>query len=98
MRGKEPHRVDKNQSQIVKDLKQFGATVVVMSDLGGGCGDILVGWRGRNLLFEIKNPDQFPSAQKLTLKEAEFHQVWKGQIDVVKATDDILDIMRKTVK
>jgi len=81
-------RIDKNQPDIVDSLRSLGASVLVTSMLGRGAPDIVVGWRGRNYLFEIKNPN---GRRRLTPLEAVFHANWAGQIGVIETVEDALD-------
>jgi hypothetical protein len=53
MRGK---KKDHNQGEIVELLEGMGALVLDLSDVGGGCPDLLVNWRRRNFFIEVKNP------------------------------------------
>ena len=48
-------RTDSNQSDIVKALRKAGATVQSLADVGGGCPDLLVGYFGYCILFEVKD-------------------------------------------
>ena len=48
-------KVDDNHREIVRALRDCGATVQDLSPVGAGCPDILVGWQGRNHLIEIKD-------------------------------------------
>lgn len=59
-------RVDANQPLIVRELRHLGASVAILSDLGGGIADILVGYRGSNFAFEIKDGSLSPSRRRLT--------------------------------
>lgn len=43
-------RVDDNQAEIVKVLRQLGATVRPTHTVGDGFPDLVVGWRGKNYL------------------------------------------------
>ena len=81
-------RVDANQPDIVRDLRQCGCSVAITSAVGDGFVDIVVGFRGINVLLEIKDGDKPPSKRKLTPAEADFHRDWKGQIAVVKSFDE----------
>lgn len=83
-------KVDANQSDIVKALRAVGATVQVLSDVGKGCPDLLVGRAGKNYLLEIKDGDKFKSKRKLTPDQVEWHQEWCGQVAVVECVDDAL--------
>lgn len=86
-------RVDANQPQIVSDLRALGYSVVSLARVGSGCGDILVGVRGHNLLFEIKDPAQPKSKRLLTDEECSFHLHWRGQIATIETTEQALDLI-----
>jgi hypothetical protein len=66
-------KVDANQPAIVKALRAIGATVLHTHQLKN-CFDILVGFRGRTFLMEIKATEK----DKLTPGEAEFQRTWRG--------------------
>jgi hypothetical protein len=93
-----PKRVDENQKLIVKTFRELGASVQVLSNIGKGCPDILVGIFGKNFLVEIKNGAKCPSAQKLTEHEQVFFDSWKGQVCIIKSVDEIFQLMDKIVK
>jgi len=48
-------RVDVNQAAIVRALRESGASVAVLSSVGRGLPDLLVGFQGVNFLLEVKN-------------------------------------------
>lgn len=83
-------RVDANHVAIVKGLRNIGATVQSLADLGKGAPDIAVGWRGVNTFLEIKNPLMPPSKQRLTEAEEEWHCEWRGQVAIVTSLDEAL--------
>jgi len=85
-------RVDTNQTEIVKQLRLLGCTVLHVHQLKG-CFDILVGYRGRNFAFEIKDPNQPPSKRKLTAGEQKFFDSWKGQVNVIETYEYAVQIM-----
>jgi hypothetical protein len=66
-------RVDSNQSAIVKALRSAGAFVQPLHTIGDGCPDLLVAYRGKWHLLEIKDGDKPPSQRKLTVDELEWH-------------------------
>jgi len=66
-------RVDANQKEIVKALRDRGASVLHLHQVGGGCPDILVGYAGYNFLIEIKDGTKPPSKQKLNVTQQEWH-------------------------
>lgn len=88
-----PRRVDANQRAIVAALRKVGASVQVLSDVGHGCPDLLVGWRGINLLFECKDGSKSPSKIKLTPDELEWHSTWTGQVTVVGSPSEAVAML-----
>jgi hypothetical protein len=87
MRG---NRIDANQNEIVTALRKVGCSVAITSSLGKGFPDIVVGWKGRNYLLEIKDGSKTPSQRKLTPDEQKFHDFWFGDIKIVESVDDAL--------
>ena len=81
-------RVDNNQRSIVAALRDIGASVQHLHIIGKGCPDILVGFRGRNYLMEIKM-----ERGKLTPDEDEWHERWRGQVAIVRDADDALRVI-----
>lgn len=86
-------KIDANQPEIVAALRAIGATVAVTSTIGQGFPDICVGYKSRNVLFEIKDGDKPPSAQKLTPDQIEFHAAWKGEIAVITSAAEAVDYL-----
>lgn len=83
-------KVDGNQAGIVEALRGIpDLSVAVTSALGGGFGDIVVGYRGFNFIFEIK----LDEAQDLTDDQRKFHGGWKGQIQKVCSLKEIITAM-----
>ena len=94
MRQAHNNRVDENQAQIVKELRQAGCTVQSLGAVGDGCPDLLVGCLAyRNHLFEVKNPNKPPSKRRLTTEQVQWHNTWKGQVDVIETAEDALKLM-----
>jgi Holliday junction resolvase len=77
---------DANQAAIVRAFRDIGATVQVLSAVGKGCPDILVGWRGHNILVECKNRDG--RGVKLTADQVLWHAKWAGQVCVAESVED----------
>jgi hypothetical protein len=86
-------KVDANQPEIVRALRQVGATILHLHQLGHGAPDLLVGFRGRNVLMEIKDPTQKLSAQKLSEDEVEFHSSWRGNVFVVHTAKEAVQLI-----
>ncbi len=76
-------KVDRNQGQIVKALRQAGCSVFITSDVAGGFPDIVVGRSGQTYLLEIKT-----KKGKLTPYQIEFFSSWRGHATVVRTVDD----------
>jgi hypothetical protein len=84
-------RVDENQAEIVDCLRGIpDCTVLVLSAVGSGCPDVMVGYRGANFLFEIKNPKKPKADQELTDDQRKFHGAWKGQVQKVFSLKEIV--------
>jgi hypothetical protein len=86
---------DGNQPEIVKALRQAGATVATCHAVGGGFPDLVIGFRGRNYLIEVKDPDQPKHRHELTTAQVEFHGGWKGQIAKVFTADEALAVIMR---
>jgi Holliday junction resolvase len=80
---------DANQAEIVRCVRKMGATVVSLAAVGQGVPDLLVGYRGVNYLFELKNPGQDKSKQRLRVCQAEWHAKWGGRVQVVTTWNEI---------
>ena len=89
-------KVDANQKEIVKALRAAGATVAHTHTVGDGFVDIVVLYRRRVYLMEIKDGDKPLSAQKLTPKEEKFHAVWGEVAHVVNSISLALFIIGAT--
>lgn len=76
-------KVDANQAEIVQVLRRIGATVQSLAEVGDGCPDFLVGFRGRNYLLEVKDGSKSLSRRRLTEDEQRWHVVWAGQVRIV---------------
>jgi Holliday junction resolvase len=86
-------RIDANQKKIVSHLRDIGCTVLVTSQLGKGAPDIIVGYKGKNYLIEIKDGEKRLSQQKLTPDEIKFQSEWKGAYFVINNLNDLKDII-----
>ena len=67
-------RVDVNQKEIVKALRDCGASVVDLSKVGHGVPDLLVGYSGLTVLVEVKSSEK----AKFTDDQLEFMKRWYG--------------------
>jgi hypothetical protein len=89
-------KVDANQPLIVRDLRKAGAMVQSLSDIGKGCPDLLVLFRGDAYVMEVKDGMQPPSKQRLTPQEKEWHDQAleaKYHVYIVKTSTEALQII-----
>lgn len=69
-------KVDATQAAIVDALRRVGAAVVYIKEPL----DLLVGYRGKNVLMEVKNRD---GKDELTKAQIEFIATWPGEVHIV---------------
>jgi hypothetical protein len=75
-------RRDKNEPAIVDALEAFGASVIRSDAI-----DLIVGFRGKNFLLEVKSADNaaLKDSQKKLLSK------WAGDYKVVHCIDDAIN-------
>ena len=87
-------RIDTNHKEIVKALRELGATVVSLAEMKHGCPDLLVGFAGETLLMEVKF-----GKGKYTPDQLEFMGKWKGgpisRVDSVEAAIRALGVIQR---
>ncbi len=83
-------KIDANQTDIVEALRAIGCTVQSLAAVGHGCPDILVGYRGQNLVFEVK-----VGKAKLRSKQELWRKFWRGQVDTIRSFEDAKIILDK---
>jgi hypothetical protein len=86
-------RVDSNQSDVVKQLRKLHVSVQHLHTVGDGCPDLLLGFRGKNFLIELKDGKKVPSERKLTADEEKFFLRWSGQVNKCESLEDILKVI-----
>jgi len=79
---------DANEKEIVTALESIGCTVHRL-DLPV---DLLVGFRARNFLIEVKNPE---GRATRTSGQGKFFEMWKGQVRQVTTVDEALELVTK---
>lgn len=86
-------RVDANQEQVVSALRGMGATVQSLAATGKGVPDLLVGYRSKNYLLEVKDGRKPPSERKLTPDQEIWHEAWKGTVHVVNTPTEAVKVI-----
>ena len=81
---------DRNHGEVVRAFRACGASVEVHEPTTAGAPDLIVGLFGHNLLVEVKDGAKVPSAQRLSASQLEWHQSWRGRVDVVRSVDDVM--------
>ena len=81
-------KVDANHGTIRDALRAMGASVADTKSAGEGFPDLVVGYRGKTLLVEVKDGTLPPSARKLTGPQEKFHSNWRGHVCVVKNVEE----------
>lgn len=79
-------RIDKNQNQIVGQLRDAGYSVLCLHTVGNGCPDLAVGKNGITYLVEIKS-----DAGKLTEKQRVFFGAWQGNAFIARTFDQVIE-------
>ena len=77
--------MDKNQSDIVKALRDVGASVTLLHAVGGGVPDLLVGYRQENYLLEVKDVKG-----RVNPLQSKWHLEWRGHAFVVRTPVEAL--------
>lgn len=86
-------KVDANQKQITEALRRAGCSVQPLHTIGRGVPDLLVGWRGKNFLLELKDGSKRPSERRLTEDQQTWHQEWRGQVAVAESIEEALRLL-----
>jgi hypothetical protein len=86
-------RIDANQPQIIAALRKLGVSVQPLHTVGGGVPDLLCGWRGVNVLIEVKDGAKPASARALTADQVTWHRDWRGKVHVVKDVGEALTVL-----
>lgn len=81
---------DMNQQEIIDALKEIGCSVVPI----GMPVDLLVGYRARNLLIEVKRPGEKPRTQT----QKDFLSDWRGQVRVVTTAEEAIELVTRAYR
>jgi hypothetical protein len=86
-------KVDENQKTIVHTFIALGASVLNLSTVGRGCPDLLIGYRGKSILVEIKRD----AKATFTEPQIKFMQEWRGgavsRIDSIDAAIRLVKLL-----
>jgi len=90
-------KIDDNQTEIVIGLRGIGACVQSLAAIGKGCPDLLVGYRGKIYLMEVKDGSKPPSKRKLTQDEEKWIDHWQRIAQVKVHVVESFDAARKVI-
>jgi len=80
---------DVTHKNVVLAARNVGASVLDLGDVAGGVPDILVGYRGRMFLVEIKTGNAKPRANQVA-----WHEAWRGgSVLVWRSADDVVSFI-----
>lgn len=90
-------RVDANQRELTALFRRMGVSVLILSGVGKGCPDLLLGAAQglRNVLVEVKDGTKPPSQRKLTPLEQKFLDEWQGDVRVISSLDEALALVNE---
>lgn len=80
-------RTDDNQRELVEALKKIGAKCYFI----GKPVDLLVGFRGKNLLLEVKRPDKRGWDSAITKEQKDFIETWPGEVSVCYSIEEAIN-------
>ena len=77
-----------DRASRIAAFEDAGATVVSLARMGGGCPDVLIGYRGRLALCETR-PDAPLSDERLA-----WYGSWRGPaVTVLHSTEDVVRVL-----
>jgi len=102
MKGGRGGRKDHNQKEIVEALRQGGAAILDLSDIGNGAPDLLVSFSGELYLVEIKNPNTFYGKKGFNKLQQKWSDEWAGRKPIILTSVDEaikwMNVQRRSMK
>jgi hypothetical protein len=89
-------RIDENQPDIVKALRAIGAAVTPLHRVGHGVSDLLVSFRQRWFVIEVKNPAKPKADQELTPDQLKWIGLQRAPVYTVTSAIEAVDFLRRT--
>ena len=84
-------KVDKNQKDVVKALRDYGAQVILLHTVGGGIPDLMVCYADQTILMEVKDgPDKKLTPQQITL----FASWQGGPLHRVNSVQEAIEVLK----
>jgi hypothetical protein len=67
--------------------------VLHIHTVGKGCPDLVVGFRNKNFLIELKDSAKPEREKRLTHDEEIFFMTWTGQVSKCETAEEILKVV-----
>ncbi len=84
-------KVDKNQKDVVKALRDYGASVFLLHTVGGGIPDLMVCYADQTILIEVKDgADKKLTPQQITL----FANWMGGPLHRVNSVQESIEVLK----
>jgi hypothetical protein len=84
-------KVDKNQKDVVKALRDYGATVFLLHTVGGGIPDLMVCYNDQTILLEVKDG----ADKQLTPLQITLFANWQGgPLHRVNSVQEAVDVLK----
>lgn len=88
-------RVDANQDAVAKALRKIGAVVTPIHMVGKGVSDLLVSYRQRWLVLEVKDGSLPPSRRTLTPDERRWIGEQRAPVFIVNSPLEAVDVAQR---
>jgi len=84
-------KVDKNQVDVVKTLRDYGAQVFHLHTQGGGIPDLMVCYNEHTILMEVKDGE----SKKLTPQQITLFANWQGgPLHRVNSVQEAVEVLK----
>lgn len=84
-------KTDGNHAEVIAALRKVGAEVTSLHQVGGGVPDLLVSYRNRWWLLEVKDGTKPPSARQLTAEQRKWFARQRADVWVVTSPEEAIE-------
>jgi hypothetical protein len=88
-------RVDRTQNCLVKKFRALGAKVLILSDVGRGVPDLVLGVGDKLFFVEVKDGAKPPSGRRLTEDEEKFFKEWPLFCHIVSTEEEAENLFKQ---
>ena len=81
-------RSDENQQSIIDALRKIGARVKSTHMVGNGFPDLVIAFRRRTVLLEVKMP-----GEGLTKEQIKFFAEWNGELHIARSPEEAVRLV-----